>query len=92
MNKLKIQEIYRKTIKKNGLRFQFRKLQEECCELGTAVNHMLCNDRKKGEDSFYEEFADVEIMLEQLRPVLDQERLAIVKEYKQKRLRNRLKK
>ncbi len=55
---------YRDTIKKFGVTSQLRLLQEECAELIVAVNKIF---RKQSYHNFYEECADVEIMLEQVK-------------------------
>lgn len=87
MNK---KEIYTAVINKNGLEHQFRKLQEELGELIAAVNHHL-EGRNNGTAHLHEEFADVEIMMEQLRPFLNNHTLKENKQKKLKRLAKRLK-
>lgn len=77
-------------LKKHGKRFQIRKLQEECCELGTAINHLLTG-RGKGKESFYEEFADVEILMEQIKTLMNQKLYNKHKEAKLNRLKKRVK-
>lgn len=83
-------EIYTAIINKNGLKYQFRKLQEEAAELIAAINHHL-EGRNNGLNHLHEEFADVEIMMEQLRPFLNNHILKQNKEKKIKRLAKRLK-
>lgn len=86
----KKKKLYKDNVKKHGERFQFRKLQEEVNELGAAINHFLTG-RGKGVESIHEEFADVEILMEQLRPHLDNQKIKDWKTFKLKRLKRRLK-
>lgn len=85
---MKKTDLYKKILHRFGLEHQIRKLQEEACELGAAVNHYLC-DRNNGEAHFYEELADVQIVVEQLIPYLDKKKLNQAKTRKLRRLKKR---
>ena len=68
-----------KALEHSGKERQLRKLQEECCELGAAINHYL---NGRAEHGMYEEIADVIILLEQalvFLPVPEVERAADAK-------------
>lgn len=84
----------KKLLKENldwyGLNFQMRKLQEELAELIVAVNHSMTL-RGNGVDSFYEEFADVTIMMEQIKMSMSHSKLECKVKEKIKRMRKRLK-
>lgn len=60
-----------------GTEEQFRQAQEECCELGAAINHML-RKRPEGWASAVEETADVILCAMQLRIMLGPEVDAMV--------------
>jgi len=60
-------DIYEKAVMKFGIDRQVDKLIEESSELVTALLHK----RHNREHNVYEEFADLEIMMEQLRPVFN---------------------
>ena len=57
-------------IEKEGVEPQIRQAQEECAELITALNH-FCRGREESIDEVTEEMADVEILLLQLRKILE---------------------
>ena len=53
-----------------GYEHQIRQAQEECAELIAALNH-FCRGRRGATDEVAEEMADVEILLLQLRKILE---------------------
>lgn len=61
--------ILRRAVSEWGTESQLRQLQEECCELATAVSH-LARGREGAEAELIAEVADVEIMIEQARLML----------------------
>jgi NTP pyrophosphatase (non-canonical NTP hydrolase) len=77
MNKRESKKLYKEAIEKWGLSLQFGMLIEECAELIQAVNKVL----RKGDsdvDTWHnlaEEMADVEIMIEQLKTVINWQNL-----------------
>lgn len=62
-----------------GSEQQLRKLQEECCELGAAVNHFFSTRRSlhETEAEIIGEIADVEILLQQARIMFGDERIDV---------------
>ena len=64
-------ETFRAAIKKYGESHQLIVLFEEMSELQKSVCKSIRYNRKSFEDSIAEELADVEIMLEQLKIILD---------------------
>ena len=62
-------DVYQAALSKWGLDLQLRQLAEECCELSVEALHYA--KRKNNFDKLAEEIVDVEIMLEQMRLVVD---------------------
>lgn len=63
---------YKELIKFYGKEAQARQAMEECAELIQAINKRLrYPDNDKALDGLYEEMADVEIMMDQLRIMFD---------------------
>lgn len=79
--------VYEKAVNKWGIDDQVYMLIEEMSELTKALLHK----RRGREDNVPEEFADVEILMAQLRPVFNQEGLVDKwKELKLERLEERV--
>ncbi|KXS45577.1 MAG: hypothetical protein AWU54_313 [Candidatus Frackibacter sp. T328-2] len=75
-------DIYQKAIEKWGAESQFGMAQEEAAELIRAISKVL----RGKESNIEEEIADVEIMLEQLRLMLDEVKIEKEKQRKLNRL------
>jgi NTP pyrophosphatase (non-canonical NTP hydrolase) len=82
------EEIYNLAIKKWGVSSQMGVAQEECAELIKAISKWFRNI-DNGEN-LEEEVADVEIMLEQLKIILDKDLIQEKKREKLKRLQKRV--
>lgn len=65
------EEIYRKLLTKFGTSNQILKLAEECAELAQAAIKLAVGPANTGAVSFVREMVDVEIMLEQIKQLLD---------------------
>jgi len=79
-------ELYKKAIKIFGQEAQLKMAIEEMAELTKAICKLF---RKNGENervAIYEEIADVEIMIEQLRVLFGQTKIDLRKEGKIRRL------
>lgn len=61
--------IYQKALTKFGVDTQLKKLSQELLELGLALSH---KEEGRNDHNVQEEFADVEIMMEQLREILNE--------------------
>ena len=75
MNKRELKKLYKEAVKKWGLQLQFGMLIEECAELIQAVNKVSRKDDADTWRNLAEEMADVEIMIEQLKTVIDWQNL-----------------
>ena len=93
LDKKETKILYTAAVRKWGLQSQFGMLMEECAELIQATNKVM---RKGDEDvntwrHLAEEMADVEIMIEQLKHVIDwqnlEEKVATAKHDKLLRLK-----
>lgn len=85
---------YKELIEFYGKEAQARQAMEECAELIQAINKRLrYPDNDKALDGLYEEMADVEIMMDQLRIMfdLDEKKLDEWVKKKTKRVFDRLK-
>jgi len=76
MNKTEQEEIYQKAISKWGYKAQLVMLMEECAELIQASSKMLRYFGQENKDPFWlcnfvEEMADVEIMIEQFKMMVN---------------------
>lgn len=69
MTELEKNELYKKAIDKWGKEEQLKMVAEECLELALAIRHNLRG--KATARDIIEEAADVEIMLEQLREIMN---------------------
>jgi len=79
-------KLYRKAIKTWGYASQLLMAVEEMAELTQAISHLL-RDRNYAESEVIEELADVEVMCEQLRIIIDKdEKIDKIKEEKLIRL------
>lgn len=76
--------VYQKAISVHGEVHQMRKAQEECGELVAAINQYL--DFRIDDNALASEVADVEIMIEQMRIILGEEKINAAKAYKINRL------
>ena len=97
MAELNPEEIYKQALKKWGFTSQVLMCAEECTELAQAcfktVRVTQCKKFINIPDNFYEELADVEIMIEQMREITgDRGSLTIdvIKKRKLSRLLDRL--
>jgi len=81
-----MEEIYRKAFRKWGSHNQVGILQEECAELIVASSKWFRGDSPAFEYGFIEELADVEIMIEQMKLIIDQNKFNEIKTTKIKRL------
>lgn len=81
-------DIYRRAVERYGREAQLRQLQEECCELGAAINQ-LARKRLYAMDVAME-IADVEIMCAQARVIIGDELVDEAKSEKLARLEARL--
>jgi NTP pyrophosphatase (non-canonical NTP hydrolase) len=81
-------DLYRRAFVCWGIAAQWRMLQEECGELIAAVNR--CDRGRIEPWALASEIADVEIMLEQARLMLDSDMVERVKAEKLARLRERI--
>lgn len=97
-NKVNLDNILNKAIEKFGL-LQLVKASEECCELAQALNKYYCMrqaddtcDFNKLEANIIEEIADVEIMIEQVKRLLDlnNKDIELIKKDKIERLGDKL--
>ncbi len=75
-----------------GYESQSRQLVEEMAELTQAINHLWRYDNDlKRRNAVYEELADVEIMVEQIKHLLDcHEEVEAFKSYKVRRQLDRI--
>jgi len=86
MTKTTTVRIYKKAIEKWGNPSQLLMVMEELAELIQAISHLLRN-KYKAKSKVIEELADVEIMCEQLRIMINEdEKIDKVKEEKLNRL------
>ena len=76
-------EIYKKAIKKWGLTSQTTMLMEECAELIQAVSKL---HRYGNPNKMYEEIADVEIMIEQIKQIYGEVGKKEIKKHKLNKL------
>lgn len=81
-------QIYQSAISKWGEVAQMRKANEECCELGAAINQFV--DCRIDINALASEVADVEIMIEQMRIMIGEEKVSAAKKYKLDRLADRI--
>lgn len=80
-----------KAIETFGREPQMRMVQEECAELIQAINKYIRKGNGEGSSNLCEEIADVEIMIAQLRIMLNADAVIDgIKESKIERLKNRL--
>lgn len=86
---MKEQEIYKQAIIKFGIDAQVDMITEEAAEIIQAISKMK---RRGGgfSENFHEEFADLEIVMGQIKPLLNQNRLMFWKKYKLDRLEKRI--
>lgn len=85
-----MKDVLKAAIVKYGHEPQWRQLQEECAELIAAVNRFL-RKREGGLQHLVEEIADVEIMLQQARLLVNNDALIDANvQLKIRRLRDRL--
>jgi len=87
-----MRELFEKTIAKWGHRAQLEMAQEESTELALAIRKFMRKNDTTTFDAMASEIADVEIMIEQIKIMLPdiQEKVYSEKEYKLKRLENRV--
>ena len=79
-------KLYRKAIKTWGYASQLLMAVEEMAELTQAISHLL-RGRNYAESEVIEELADVEVMCEQLRVIIDKnDKIDKIKEGKLARL------
>jgi len=79
-------KLYKKAIKAWGNASQLLMAVEEMAELTQAISHLL-RDRNYAESEVIEELADVEVMCEQLRVIIDKnDKIDKIKEGKLARL------
>jgi len=81
-------ELYEKAIETWGEQAQIDVLGEECSELSAEMSRVMRG--RTDEEELAEEIADVEIMIEQMRRMLDESTIEKAKVQKLKRLRSRL--
>lgn len=82
--------VLKAAIEKFGREPQMRMVQEECAELIQAVSKYI-RSKESGFNNLCEEIADVEIMLAQLRLILDKDKyIDSIKDLKLKRLQSKL--
>ena len=87
------QELYKKAITQWGATNQMDMVVEECAELIQAINKVKRDGSIDNEAKLCGEIADVEIMIEQLRLIINKnEHIEQIKEYKLMRLNDRLNK
>lgn len=92
MNKIETKKLYKDAVEKWGLPLQFGMLMEECAELIQATNKIMRKESPESWKQLAEEMADVEIMIDQLKSVINWQNLEThVAEYKEEKLQ-RLKK
>ena len=92
--------VYRNAIEKWGKESQFEQLIEECSELIFSIQKLKRTDRFNLPtdvvidciDNLHEEFVDVQIMMNQIRLLLDSDKLEKIHKKKMKRIRKRLNK
>lgn len=80
--------IYREAIETWGEEPQIDMVGEECSELSAEVSRFMRG--RSDETDLAEEIADVEIMLEQIRLIIDEKEIEVAKDRKLRRLRKRL--
>lgn len=86
MTDMRTVRIYKKAIEKWGEPSQLLMVMEELAELIQAISHLLRN-KYKAESKVIEELADVEIMCEQLRIMINEDdKIDKIKEGKLARL------
>ena len=79
-------ELYKKAIEAWGNASQLLMAVEEMAELTQAISHLL-RGRKNNKSEIIEELADVEVMCEQLRVIIDKnDKIDKIKEEKLARL------
>ena len=86
-NNLDVNKVTKYAVEHFGVALQFMVAQEECGELITAISHFIRGRRDKY--GLAEEIADVEIMCMQLRHMVGNETVDIVKNKKLIRLAER---
>ena len=74
--------IYKQAIDKFGLPHQEDKLIEEMAELTQAIIKHRQNPSAESSNLLYEEFTDVQIVMKQIKTILNKQTLAIHKEGK----------
>lgn len=80
--------IYQKAISVYGVKEQMRQTQEECAELIADIGRFM---RTRIDDNkLASEIADVEIMIDQMRILIGNEKVDAAKNYKVRRLADRL--
>ena len=86
MTNMRTVRIYKKAIEKWGEPSQLLMVMEELAELIQAISHLL-RGRNYAESEVIEELADVEVMCEQLRVIIDKnDKIDKIKEEKLARL------
>ena len=79
-------KLYKKAVKTWGYASQLLMAVEEMAELTQAISHLL-RDRNYAKSEIIEELADVEVMCEQLRVIIDKnDKIDKIKEEKLARL------
>jgi NTP pyrophosphatase (non-canonical NTP hydrolase) len=83
-------DIFQKALDHFGKDNQLRKMQEECAELIIAINHKF-NNRKSAESAFLQELVDVEIVLSQMKLLVDEYMFEAEKKLRLQKLDHRIK-
>lgn len=83
------QKLYAHVLKKWGIETQMDMVIEECAELIQAIQHIK-RGRFDQHANLYEELADVDIMIEQMKLWFGANRINVLKADKLKRLEKRL--
>lgn len=92
MNTEEKNALYIRNIQANGTANQIEMIVEECAELIMAVQKVKRAKviNREVMDNFYEEVADVEILIEQARMMFESKEIDKHKDYKLERLKKRL--
>ena len=90
MKKEHSDQIILKAIQVFGVKSQFEKADEECIELSLAIKRFL-SKRPNAMDNLIEEIADAEIMIDQLKIMIEKNaEIELMKEFKLLRLEKKL--
>ena len=85
-------KLYKKAVRKWGLRAQLEMVQEEATELSLAARKFIRNQNQEKLDELFSEVADVQIMIEQVLYLFPEafEKIHKIKTEKLERLEKRI--